>query len=73
MRLYQYLSKGAEIRLASSKENTRLVIIWGGTASARTYMLRLVEEQFNLPRKVVYHLPEVEECLWNPPRFSYHR
>lgn len=64
MRLYQFLSKSAEVSPVSSKENTKLVIIWGGTASARTYMLRLVEKQFNLLRKIVYHLPEVEECLW---------
>lgn len=69
MRVYQYLLKIAEVSPVSSGEKTNLVIIWGGSASVRTYVLRLVEAEFNMPRKVVYRLPEVEESLWM--LFSY--
>ena len=63
MRLQKFLSYGV------GGQKTNLVIIWGGSASVRTYVLRLFEERFALPRKVVYRLPEVEESVWK--LFSY--
>jgi len=78
MKLYNYLAKIGEINPVDhweenynpdvvkeeKKEKTNLVIIWGGSASARTYTLRLVEAEFNLSRKIVFYLPEVEDSLW---------
>ena len=70
MRLHHYISTNTELLPTGEyRGRVNLLIIWGGSASARTYVLRQAESLYNLPRKIVWRLPEVENSLWK--LFSY--